>query len=271
MKVDSHNHSKFSADGSVEISVMVQNAKAVGGNYLAITDHCDKDTLQEGNVVPVPWRQLDLEAYKADFDRVRSEVEAENKRTGDNFYLAFGIEAGFDKRANKLYEELIPSYPFDVVINSVHFVDGYDAYFPYFFEGKTKEHCYTRYLETVYDSLFVNYHFDIVGHIGYCVRNAPYEDSVMHYADNPELIDKILKRVIELDKALEVNRHSKLVPNVEILERYYALGGRKLSFGSDAHRGDVFKDYDETCEILKKIGFTHFSYFIKHKEFNAEL
>jgi len=263
MKVDSHTHSKFSADGREEIDLMVENAKAEGAEYIAITDHCDMDTLQVGNVVPVPWSQLDLDAYFADFNRVKAKTEG--------IYLAFGIEAGFDKRANKLYEELIAKWPFDVVINSVHFVDGYDAYFPYYFENKTKETTYTRYLETVYDSLFATYQFDIVGHIGYCVRNAPYKDNVIHYADNSELIDRIFKKIIELDKALEVNLHNGMVPNIELLRRYFELGGRKISFGSDAHRGDVLKDYDETSKVLKLIGFTHFSIFKKRIEERVEI
>ncbi|HKL93790.1 MAG TPA: histidinol-phosphatase HisJ family protein [Clostridia bacterium] len=258
MKVDTHTHSKFSADGREEIDTMVATAKAEGAGYIAITDHCDMDTLQEGNIVPVPWRQLDLPAYYADISRVQEKTQG--------ICVAFGIEAGFDKRANSLYEDLIAKYPFDIVLNSVHFVDGWDAYFPYYFENKTKAQAYTRYLETVYDSLFVPYKFDIVGHVGYCVRNAPYEDSTMHYSDNAELIDKILLKIIKLDTVLEVNRHNGLVPNLEILQRYYDLGGRKIAFGSDAHRGDVLKDYDETCRILKKIGFTHFSIFKQHIE-----
>lgn len=258
MKVDTHTHSKFSADGRERIDTMVESAKAQGAGYIAITDHCDMDTLQEGNKVPIPWRQLDLPAYYADFLRVQKQTQG--------IYVAFGIEAGFDKRANYLYEEVINKYPFDVVINSVHFVDGWDVYFPYYFENKTKAEAYTLYLETVYESLFATYKFDIVGHLGYCVRNAPYPDSVMYYRDNAELIDKILNKIIELDTVLEVNRHNGLVPNQEVLQRYFDLGGRKISFGSDAHRGDVLKDYDETCEVLKKIGFTHLSIFKQHKE-----
>lgn len=264
MKADTHTHSKHSPDGYVDIAAMAQTAVDLGADYLAITDHCDMDTQQEGNKVPVPWRLLDLEAYQADFFKVKEEFK-------DKIYLAFGIEAGYDKRANGAYQDIISRYNFDIVINSVHFVSGWDAYFPYFFDGKIKSEAYTMYLEAVYESLFAPYRFDIVGHVGYCVRNAPYEDKVMHYADNPELIDKIFLKVIELKKALEVNRHNSIIPNIEMLQRYHDLGGRKISFGSDAHRGDVFNKYQETCEILKKIGFTQFTIFKQGKEEQIEI
>ncbi len=264
MKVDSHTHSKFSPDGREEIQTMVNNALSNGAEYLAITDHCDKDVLQEGNNPPEPWSQLDLDAYYAEFLRVK-------QNNTNSLYLAFGIETGYDKRASKDYEKVIAKYPFDVIINSVHFVDGWDVYFPPFFEGRTKQKAYLSYLNNVFESLSAPYDFDIVGHIGYCVRNAPYQDPVMHYEENKEIIDKILKKVIALDKALEVNTHAKMAPNVEILQRYFELGGRKISFGSDAHRGDVLKDYDEVSKLLKEIGFTHFSIFKQRKEEKVEI
>lgn len=262
-KGDTHTHSKFSSDGSVEIDLMVQNARNAGASYLAITDHCDFDVIQEGNSIPIPWRPIDLDAYYADFLRVREKTK--------DLYLAFGIEAGYDGHANDKYTEIIERYPFDVVINSVHFVKGWDAYFPYFFDGKTKQEAYTMYLETVLESLDAPYPFNIVGHIGYCVRNAPYADNVMHYGENAELIDIILKKVIETGAALEINLHNAMTPNIEIITRYYELGGRKISYGSDAHRGDVFKDYDKTAKMLREMGFTHFSVFKKRVEEKIEI
>ncbi|NLZ25286.1 MAG: histidinol-phosphatase HisJ family protein [Clostridiales bacterium] len=258
MKVDSHSHSKFSPDGHAEIAEMAAKAKELGAGYLAITDHCDKDALQPGNEVPVPWRQLDIDAYYSDYKMVKAGER--------ELYLAFGIEAGYDHRAEKLYREIIDKYPFDVVINSVHFVEGWDVYFPYFFEGKTKDVAYRMYFEKVYESLFADYPYDIVGHIGYCVRNAPYPDPVIHYEDYSDLLEPILRTIIRLGKTLEVNTHHDMCPNIEILKKYYEFGGRKISFGSDAHRGDVLKDYDKVSKTLKEIGFTHYTYFKQHIE-----
>ena len=81
-----------------------------------------------------------------------------------------------------------------------------------------------------------------------------------------EALPKIKDFIIELGKTLEVNTHHALCPNEEILKKYYEFGGRKVSFGSDAHRGDVYKDFDETAKMLKTIGFKGFTYFINHEE-----
>lgn len=260
MKADSHTHSKFSPDGSVDIDIMAKNAIERGAEYLAITDHCDKDVLQEGNKILVePWPQLDLNAYYEDYKNQTKKFE--------DFYLAFGIEAGFDKRANYLYQEIIEKYPFDVVINSVHFIEGYDGYFADYYLSRTKDVAYKTYLDKIYESLLVNYSYNIVGHIGYCVRNAPYEDRDLHYDDAPEHIDAICKKIIELGKVMEVNSHVDLLtPNAEIVQRYFELGGRKISFGSDAHKGDVLKDYDKTIKMLKNVGFEYLTIFKKQEE-----
>lgn len=75
-----------------------------------------------------------------------------------------------------------------------------------------------------------------------------------------------MKGIISRDKALEINFHHEMAPQRDIIERYYELGGRKISYGSDAHRGDICKNFDEACKMLKEIGFTHLSTFVKHRE-----
>lgn len=258
-KVDSHTHSEHSADGHVPISEMVETAVRSGGKYLCITDHLDLDALQDYNNAPKGWTQLDVKAYEAD-------LLCERERAPKGFYLGFGVEVGFDENTYDGYEKIINELSFDAVINSVHFVEGYDVYFADYFNDRTKSDAYGAYLKKVRQSLDVPYKYDIVGHIGYCVRNAGYADKLMHYAEFEELLEPILKRIIELGKTLEVNTHHALCPNEEILKKYYEFGGRKVSFGSDAHRGDVYKDFDETVKMLKSIGFKGFTYFINHEE-----
>ena len=97
-------------------------------------------------------------------------------------------------------------------------------------------------------------------------RNAPYINKKLEYADYPDKFERILKGIIDRGKALEVNTHTTLFPTEEILRKYYEFGGRKVSFGSDSHHAELCKDYENTCKLLKEIGFTHFSVFTAHKE-----
>lgn len=265
MKCDTHVHSTNSHDGKVPISQIVQEAKAQGLCYLATTEHLDYDFEYGKNRAPVSWPNLDLEKYYKTWSEAKKALDDDKNNT---LNLCFGIEASYDssQAAKEAYQRAIAKYPFDVVINSVHCVDGYDVYFKMAFLFKTKKRVYRRYLETILESLDAPYQYDIVAHIGYIAHGAPYRDKLLRYKDFPNEIDAILKGIISRDKALEINFHHEMAPQRDIIERYYELGGRKISYGSDAHRGDICKNFDEACKMLKEIGFTHLSTFVKHRE-----
>ncbi len=256
--VDSHVHTTNSSDGKLPVKEVVEIEKKMGISYLCTTDHLDID-LKCGGHTPIPWKHIDLDNYRAEW------LEAE-KTKPSNLDFCFGIEAGFSPKASPIYVKLLPKYPFDCVINSVHFVFGWDVYFPHAFAFKSKKKVYNGYLDAILESLDAPYHYDVVAHIGYVTRSAPYRDKSLTMAQFGEKIDAILKGIIKRDKALEVNTHTEQFPSDEILRRYYELGGRKITFGSDSHRGDLCKDFEKTSLYLLDIGFTHFSVFHQHKE-----
>ena len=265
MIVDTHVHTRHSADGRDKIIEIARQAKDRGIGFLCTTDHLDLD-LKYGGHAAVPWRHINLDEYKAEWESAKAEL-------GENsgLELRFGIEAGWSKRAEKHLKELLPKYDFDQVINSVHFVLKWDVYFPQAFWFKSKKLVYSTYLKNVLESLDAPYEYDVVAHFGYVTRSAPYKDKSLNYNDYPELFDKILLKVIDKGKALEINTHTTQYPTDEILRRYYELGGRKISFGSDSHRNELAKNYESTCKYLKEIGFTHFSVFRQHVEYLVEI
>lgn len=255
--IDSHVHSANSSDGKDRISKIVAEAEQKGLSYLCITDHLDMD-LKCGGHTPIPWKHINLDDYREEWTQAA-------KNAPENLQFRFGIEAGWSKEAEKVLVDLLPKYDFDCVINSVHFVLGWDVYFPQAFWFKSKKSVYSKYLDCILESLDAPYQYDIIAHIGYVTRNAPYRDKSLRYADYPDKFDAILRGIISRDKALEVNTHTELFPSVEILKRYYELGGRRLSFGSDSHKGDLCKQYLETCAMLKEMGFGGFTVYTKHQ------
>ena len=265
MKCDTHVHTKNSHDGKLPIQSIVDLAKAQGLCYLCTTDHLDYDFEYGKNRAPISWPPLDLPAYYKEWQIAKTALDNDKN---SSLTLCFGIEASYDKseKAKEKYKEIIREYPFDAVINSVHCVDGYDVYFKTAFLFKRKKHVYRRYLETILESLDAPYPYDIVAHIGYIAHGAPYRDKALKYSDFPDEIDAILKGIIERGKAMEINFHHDMTPGRDIVQRYYDLGGRKISYGSDAHRGDVCKNFDDAVQMLKEIGFTHLCVFEKHRE-----
>lgn len=259
IRTDIHTHTKFSADGRNSIEEMIAAAMQKGLAWYGISEHFnyDYDRLHltiDGQEVP----PIDERAY---FTRAR-ELQ---KQLRGKLHLLVGAEFGYDNANSTLqrYIETEQEYSPDFVVNSVHTCLGMDCYFPHYCVGKSKEYAYNAYLYRVLESLDAPYRYDIVAHIGYCSRNATYPDPKLRYEDYADVLDEILKRIIARGKILEVNSSAKtagspFIPDTDILERYFELGGRMVSFASDAHDTTRIADRrDIVVAALKKVGFTY--------------
>jgi histidinol-phosphatase (PHP family) len=194
------------------------------------------------------------------------------ERYKDKITLAIGAEFGYSPEASDMYSDINAKYPnLDIVINSVHTVNCRDAYFPDFFDGLSKESAYLSYLDAVKNSIDAPYDYNVIAHIGYVTRNAPYLDKAMKYNDYKDIIDEILLNIINKNKALEVNSRSvshdsPFMPSKEILVRYKELKGEMVTFASDAHiAADAGKGYKDVTDFLTKIGYKHLTAFVQRK------
>ena len=261
--IDCHTHTYYSHDSKQDPKETIPYAIEKGIDYLAFTDHCDKDCLFNEEYVKT-IRQIDLDSCFLELNNLKDQYK-------NKLEIAVGLECGFMNQATPMYEEILKKYPTDITINSVHLVDFIDCYFKEFFAKKTKEEAYTKYLEAIYDSLFVPYHYDVIAHIGYVVRKAPYDNKSLEYKDYSDIIDSILKTIIEKGKALEINSHAEgtgslTLPNPEIIKRYKELGGELITFGSDAHKKEkLLFEYDNISELLKSLNFKYLFKYLEHK------
>lgn len=236
---DCHSHCNHSVDSPTPIDSMVEAAISKGMKYIAFTDHLDKDYLY-GNSIDKEIKQIDLSYHIADT------LRAKNKYAG-SIEIACGVECGFSVQSEQDYKKLLNEYEFDLILNSVHSVNGMDCYHRQFFDGKDKHTAYKEYLLAVLDSVNAKYSYDVITHIGYVCRKAPYENKDMLYSEFGDILDKILSGIIDKGVSLELNSHNRgtdtpFLPYLSIVERYIQLGGSEFTFGSDAHRIDRVND-----------------------------
>lgn len=158
--------------------------------------------------------------------------------------------------------------PFDFVIGSTHVIDKTDVSDPKFFEGKTKKEAYTKYFENVLENASANDCYNVYGHIDYVNRYAPYEDKSISYFDYREIIDEILKVLVDKGKGLDINTsgfrygEGRPYPQFEILKRFKELGGEIITVGSDAHSPEYIADhFDDAYSMIKEAGFKAISSF----------
>ncbi len=266
---DSHSHSKYSHDGRERAENLIKRAQELGLEYYAITEHLDRDYKYCTTERFIP--QLRLKAYYKKAQKLRESL----KDSGT--YVAFGVEAGFCPEVVEWYKENLPKYRFDVIINSIHTMDGGDAYFGKILEGRTQDDIYNRYLDLLLEAVKVPYDYDIVGHIGYVTRYVSFENYTLMQEKYLDKIELILKEIIQRDKTIEINTHIKhremlYLPEKGVLERYYALGGRRITFSSDAHNKESIGDrYELASKLAKEIGFTHWTIYKERIPYEIEI
>lgn len=232
-------HCNHSVDSPTPIDVMINACISKGMKYIAFTDHFDRDYLYS-NSINKNVGQIDLPYHIADTLRAKKQYEGKIE-------IACGIECGFSKAAEADYRQLLDDKPFDIILNSVHSVNGLDCYEMEYFEGKSKKEAFEHYLLTMLDSVNCDYDYDVITHLGYVCRKAPFEERSLNYADFADIYDSILKGIIDKGVSLELNSHNRgtatpFLPFLTVVQRYIELGGSEFTFGSDAHRVDRVND-----------------------------
>lgn len=260
---DYHIHSEISGDSEESLEVIFETAIKKGLKEVAITDHLDID-------YPKGMSTFDL-----DFQKYVETLKGYKERYRGRLKIKLGIELGLQPhlKDNKYLNEVLQSKDLDFIIGSIHCIEGKEVEKDDFFFGKTKEESHKKYFEEVYQNIKIFDGFSVCGHLDFIKRyGSKYFDDykTIDYEQHKEIIDKILKTLIEKEKGIEVNTSSyryginEPTPNEYIIKRYYELGGKIITIGSDAHSAkDIAKDLDRGLKLLKNCGFNSYSIFNK--------
>ncbi len=261
---DMHTHTyPASLDAKNSLSDMVLSALDKGVRYYGLSNHFDYD-------FDTSIKDTEVEEYKAQYFQ---EARRLQKQYAPQMHLLVGAEFGYGENqdVHECYTSAYARYQPDFVINSVHRGTYRSPAFSRAVLTGTKKEIVDRYLRLVRQSLDVPYPYDIVGHLEYVARYLPFSDKSIALEEYQTQFDDILQVIIQKGKILEVNTavngiEQTTLPSVAVLKRYFALGGRKVCYGSDSHTKDRILDrYQEVIELLKNVGFTHFTLPIKGK------
>lgn len=270
---DNHNHSEFSFDGkrsSIEECARTAHEKGLSG--IAFTDHCDffvpaMKAEHEGFASEV----FDIKEQQAEIDRIIEKI-AEGPEKG-RLKILKGIEIGMHEDHHEDIRSVLSGNSFDQVIASVHYLDGTDPFYGGYYEDKDWKTAYGHYLETIWKEMTWLKDFDIMGHYDYVVRYAPYQQACMRYHDFSDILDEMLKYLVQEGKALEMNTKSyqeykgrTVTPDLEVLKRYRSIGGEIISLGSDSHDPSrIGHNFNHFASLLKSLGFRWSAHYEKRK------
>lgn len=270
IQADMHMHTWFSTDSEACPRDMADGAVRKGLKTICFTDHFDKDDLEWGEE-----GIFDVDAYFVEMQKLQEEYAGK-------LNIRIGIELGLRTYLKDYYEELTKKYPFDFVIGSVHNVpykkdaEGNILYTDpaaeKLFTDRTDKEAYRLMMETTLENVRTSDCFQTLGHLDYVVRYGKSREKEYSYTDYADIIDEILKLLIEKEKGLEVNSAGLKYglpfahPHPDVLKHYRELGGEIITIGADAHKPEhIAYDFAKAEEILKSCGFKYYTEFFEQK------
>ena len=279
MLADYHIHCKYSDDSEEELEKIIETAINKGIGEICFTDHVDYGIKLDKDV----FEKIDENAKKdwikkigridlnVDYPNYFKEIEELREKYKDKITIRQGLEFGMQVHTIKDFQKLFDKYKekFDFVILSCHQVNDKEFWTNEFQKGKSIDEYNAEYYEEIYRVMSRYSDYSILGHLDHIQR---YNETIYPFEKSREIIVKILKKVIEDNKGIEVNTSSfryglkELTPERDILKLYHGLGGKIITIGSDAHKAEnVGEHIPYIQEELKKIGFIDICTFDKMK------
>lgn len=258
MLLDCHNHSRFSFDSKELVPAACERAESLGLKAFALTDHCD----MVGG--------FSREFLRSNIARSAGELAAWREEHPGDCRMLCGMELGDPLDNQPLAEEMLSLAPFDVVIGSVHTDGKMDYYWGDYRSVETAEleESLGRYFDRILEMVKWG-QFDVLAHLTYPLRYIVGDAGrTVDLGRFSGTIDGIFRTIIQKGIALEVNvsglrqKIGETLPGKELLARYFALGGRLVTLGSDAHRKeDIGAGIDAGEALLREVGFTEACWF----------
>ncbi|MDR2504543.1 MAG: histidinol-phosphatase HisJ family protein [Oscillospiraceae bacterium] len=255
MFLDYHTHTNFSTDGKQTVFQLCEAALFRGVSELCLTDHYEPHSPMPEFAVP-PSREILTELAKA-------------RRVFPQLKIKLGFEVTDNPPHHDEIAEWMNTWELDYFLLSHHTVEGLDPFMPEYFEryNNDRKASYEAYALSVVESLSTwrPREFDCLAHLGYVGRYAPFPEDTRAFSwrDAPDIVDELLRSVIDHEAALEINTASyragdQPTPGVDILRRYRELGGEFVMFGSDAHKVEhVAYAFDRAHEAALSCGLKY--------------
>lgn len=242
---DYHIHCDNSPDCHESLDSMCLAACEKGMKEIMFTDHFEFYT------TPNRSKIFTMEYLDKCFKRIS---EARN-RYEDDIFIGYGVEFGQPHLQLKEAECILSDYPFDLVLASVHKIDDKELKF-LDCRDTANQSLLDRYLDNVYE-MVCSCDFDVLAHIDLVKRYFCSTGHSIRIEERPEMVDKILSKLAERKKGLEINTSGlrqgvkEALPGKNIVTRFFELGGRIVTFGSDAHvKEDIGADFSAVSDFV---------------------
>ena len=255
-----HLHSRCSFDAEYPLTEMCRAAKQAGIYELCLTDHCD--------LVDEKGKPND------DFDWAAENRELLAARAAyPELTIRKGVELGQAILRPQAAENILAEPDIDFVLGSMHdSPQGIDYYWMEYTSVAQCRKLIEEYLEALLELSRTDY-FDSLAHMTYPLRYMRDRAGIaVDFRCCDDLVQEILKTLVERGKALEINTsgyqnpgHEPLPPEY-IVKRYRELGGELITIGTDAHEpNNIAAGLEQGMALLRRCGFRYLTGYEKRK------
>ncbi len=254
---DYHCHTNLCGHASGEMEEYISSARLKGLPELGFSDHLPMYWLPEKERNPgLAMSEKELPFYVAKVIKLREE--------NSDLSIKLGIEADYIPCKKIALSRLLNSHPFDYVLGSVHFVNGWAVDNPANkneYEHLNLDEIYTAYFSCLQSAarsgLFnIMAHPDLIKKFGY----RPKKDLTYLYEQTAVIFAKA-NVCAEVNTAGIRYPAREIYPSLELL-RLFNKYGVSATVGSDAHHPEqVGEDWKEAAFYLKEAGYREIAAF----------
>jgi len=224
--MDFHVHTTLSCDGHCTTDEVCRRAIEIGLEAVCFTEHMDLDPADPG------YGFLDYEQYCA-------RIEESRRLYSAKLAVFKGIEVDYQSRFERTIRDWLADKDFDLVVGSVHYVDG-EMLSERMVAKRELDEIYLSYLEQARRSADSGL-FGAIGHLDYVKKFTGDASYLESREDLRPALEKALRAIVASGAALEVSTKGLVAksrdyrPSLDVVRLYKRLGGRKVTIGSDAH------------------------------------
>ena len=243
---DYHTHTARCGHALGSPAEYVEAARDGGLIGIGISDHMPLVGHPDPGVSMLPD---DLTSYVAEVQELKRRYPG---------YVLLGVEADyFPDRVDDI-RAVLDSQPFDYVIGSIHYLDGWGFDNPEQVAGFAERDIndvYLKYLELLGDAAETGL-YTVIGHLDLVKKfgHRPTRDLAVAF-------DRLLKRlagsgvIVELNTAGLRNVIGEIYPGPSIVRRAREVG-IPITFGSDAHApSDVGWGFEQAAAVARSAGY----------------
>jgi histidinol-phosphatase (PHP family) len=260
---DYHLHSHVSHDAQGKIEEHARRAEEIGLAELCFTEHLDFYPSPDGQSCRTLPSETELHAYL---------LELQEAQLHTPVSLKFGIELDYKPEADRWVRDLLPRFPFDFVLGSVHNVGPWsvsgpkEAALDYFEKKGAEEGCLEYY--GIVEQMVATGLIDSVGHLDIMKRFQPENGRLLLQGQLRDRVVAILEQMAATGTGIEINGSGlvhaprEAYPSLELLKLARQAGVEILTIGSDSHQpATVGRNLAESIALAQASGFTHYYTF----------